>query len=309
MRALFSKSGCVALAFAVGGFVGGAAHAGEPGFTYAKYEEKKVVEYQATASAGLLLTTGNANQVSLSIAAMALRNDGKNKLQLNVDGAYARASILTQNDTGPGGNNNGVIDRGELGHSTTTSTALWSVKLRYDRFLTENNSLYLAAFAWANLPAGKALIAGGQAGYSRQVYKDDVHLLVAELGYDFSHERFVGQSTDYELHSLRLFAGYSLSPSKDTLVGVSVEYLGNLNPYAGPRGHVGSFGDSRINGRAQLTTRLYKKLAFRLSFTARYDDVPAPLPKVGGVAFAADYKPAAEKLDTITEASLVMSFL
>jgi hypothetical protein len=305
MRALFSKSGCVALAFAAGGFVGGAAHAGEPSFTYAKYEEKKVVEYQATASAGLLLATGNANQVSLSIAAMALRNDGKNKLQLNIDGAYARASILTANDI----NGNGVLDRGELGHSTTTSTALWSTKLRYDRFLTENNSLYLAAFAWANTPAGKALVAGGQAGYARQLYHDDVHLLVAELGYDFSHERFVGSSRDYELHSLRAFAGYSLSPSKDTLFGVSVEYLGNLNPYAGPRGHVNSFGDSRINGRVQLTTRLYKKLAFRLSFTARYDNVPAPLPKVAGVPFAADYAPAAEKLDTITEASLVMSFL
>ena len=309
MRALFSKSACVALTLAVGAGVGGTVHAEDRAFVYGKYEEKKVVEYQATASAGLLLTTGNANQLSMSAAVMAMRNDGKNKLQLNIDGAYARATILTQNDTGPGGNNNGVIDRGELGHSTTTSTALWSVKLRYDRFLTENNSLYLTAFAWANLPAGKALIAGGQAGYSRQLYKDDVHLLVAELGYDFSHERFVGSSQDYELHSLRLFAGYSLSPSKDTLFGVSVEYLGNLNPYAGPRGHVDSFGDSRVNGRVQLTTRLYKKLAFRMSFTARYDNVPAPLPKVGGVPFAADYKPAAEKLDTITEASLVMSFL
>ena len=305
MRALFSKSACVALTLAVGASAGGIAHAGEPSFTYAKYEEKKVVEYQATASAGLLLTTGNANQVSYAVALMALRNDGKNKLQLNVDAAYARASILTANDV----NGNGVLDAGEIGHTTTTSTALWSTKLRYDRFITENNSLYLAGFAWGNAPAGKRVVAGVQAGFSRQLYKDDVHLLVAELGYDFSYERFVGHPENYILHSLRAFAGYSLSPSKDTLLGVSVEYLGNMNPYAGPRGHVGAFGDSRVNGRAQLTTRLYKKIAFRLSFTARYDNVPAPLPKIAGVPFAVGYNPAAEKLDTLTEASLVMTFL
>ncbi|MEO9192953.1 MAG: DUF481 domain-containing protein [Polyangia bacterium] len=300
-----SKLGCVALTLVVGSCVGGVAHADAPTFTYSKYEEKKVVEYQATASAGLLLTTGNANQVSFSVAAMALRNDGKNKLQLNIDAAYARASILTANDI----NGNGVLDNGELGHSSTTSTQLWSAKLRYDRFLSENNSIYLAGFAYGNEPAGKRVVAGGQIGYSRQLYKDDVHLLVAELGYDYSYERFVSQSANYNLHSLRAFAGYTLSPTKDTVVGVSVEYLGNMNPYAGPRGHVGAFGDSRVNGRAQLTTRLYKKLAFRLSFTARYDNVPAPLPTIGGIPFAADYKPAAQKLDTITEASLVMTFL
>ena len=46
------------------------------------------------ALAGLLLTTGNANQLSFSAAGMGSRNDGKNKLQLDVSGAYARATEL-----------------------------------------------------------------------------------------------------------------------------------------------------------------------------------------------------------------------
>ena len=39
------------------------------------------------------------------------------------------------------------------------------------------------------VPAGKELVAGGQVGYSRQVYKDDHNRLVAELGYDMSLEQ------------------------------------------------------------------------------------------------------------------------
>ncbi len=295
------------LMVALVGATAGAARADDPKFTYGSYEEKKAVEWKANASAGLLLTTGNANQLSFSAAAMGLRNDGWNKLQLDVSGAYARATVLSANDI----NNNGLLDPGELKRDSHTSTALWNVKLRYDRFLTKNNLLYLAGFAWGNEPAGKRVVAGAQVGYSRQLYKNDVHLIVAELGYDFSYERYLsGTELNYYLHSLRAFVGYTLSLSKDTAFGIDVEYLGNFNPYDGPYGsRVKAFEDSRVNGRAILTTRLWKKLSFRIAFTARYDNVPAPLPKVGGLDFAPGFLPAAEKLDTITDASLVVTFL
>jgi hypothetical protein len=295
------------------------AYADDPTFTYGKYEEKKKVEYVANASAGLLLATGNSNQITFSAAAMAMRNDGHNKLQLDVSGAYAQSTVLSANDA----NGNGTIDNGtELKPSTAKTTALWNSKLRYDRFFTENNLGYLAGFAWGNEPAGKVAVYGLQAGYARQLYKSDMHLVQAEIGYDFSAEKLVDPDPmtrlpTYRLHSLRLYGGYTLSASKDTLLTFSVEYLGNMNPYNGPylvpgtanKKRIGAFGDSRIIGGGALTTRIWKKLSFKFSFTAHYDNVPAPLKAPGGASFGMGFVPASNKLDTLTDASLVVTFL
>jgi Protein of unknown function, DUF481 len=303
MRTLATMLGALAL------FAGSSvAYADNPTFTYGTYEEKKVVEWKATASAGLLLSTGNSNQLSFTGAAMGSRDDGRNKLQLDASGSYARASVLVVDDV----NMNNVIDPGDLTHKTLTSTALWNTKLRYDRFFSANNLGYIDAFAWGNEPAGKKVVAGGQAGYSRQLFKNDVHLFKAEIGYDFSYELFVTGSPDkFYLHSLRLFLGYVATLTKDTSFNLSVEYLGNMNSYNGPYAvRVSSFGDSRVNGQTALTTRIWKKLSFQISFTAKYDNVPAPIPISGllsGFTFASPQK--SESLDTITAATLLMSFL
>jgi hypothetical protein len=177
--------------------------------------------------------------------------------------------------------------------------------------LSPNNSLYLTALAGGNTPAGKEVIAGGQFGYARQLYKSDVHLLAAEFGIDYSYENLVVETPDLHIASLRFFFGYAVTLSKDTLVAADVEVLCNLNPLdnVGAGRSASAFEDTRVNGRASLTTRLYKALNFRLAFTARFDNVPAPLGKLGGLPFAPGFQPVAEKLDTITDASLVVSFL
>jgi hypothetical protein len=298
-------------ALLLSGMVASVASAADPTFQYGKYEEKKAVEWKANASLGLLLTTGNANQLSFTAAAMGMRHDGKNKLQLDVSGAYSRATLLSANDGGDNSAPNGVIDNErEIARTSQTVTALWNTKLRYDRFVTPNNSIYLTGFAWGNEPAGKKVVAGLQAGYSRQLYKNDMHLIVAELGYDFTYERLVAVTTNFYIHSLRAYVRYDLTVSKDTALLFDVEYLGNLNKYDGPYGaEIGAFKDSRVYGRAALNTRIWKKLAFRIAFTARYDYVPAPLPAFAGTPFAPSFIPPAQRLDTLTDASLVVSFL
>ena len=59
-----------------------------------------------------------------------------------------------------------------------TSTNNWVTKARYDRFFTTNNAGYASALAAADRIAGKSFAGGGQVGYSRQLIKNDVHLLV-----------------------------------------------------------------------------------------------------------------------------------
>jgi hypothetical protein len=287
--------------------LGRSAPAADPKFEFKPVEQVNKVEWKVSAQAGLVLNTGNANTLAFSAAGFASRNDGKNRLTLDVGGTYARATVVSATDA----NMDGSISADEIQRTESTTAELWNVKLRYDRFLSTNNSLYVTAFAGGNTPAGKEVLAGGQVGYARQLFKNDVHLLSAELGLDYSYENLVVQTPDLHIASLRAFVGYGVTLSKDTLVAMDIEVLCNLNPLdnVGAGRSASSFEDTRVNGRASLTTRLYKALSFRLAFTARFDNVPAPLGKIGPLPFAPGFQPVAEKLDTITDASLVVSFL
>ena len=82
-----------------------------------------------------------------------------------------------------------MIDNdGEITSQTTVTAETLAGRLRYDRFLTEHNSLFVAALASRDVPAGKDAVLGAQLGYSRQLYKTETAEAVAEFGYDYSHE-------------------------------------------------------------------------------------------------------------------------
>ena len=98
-----------------------------------------------------------------------------------------------------------------IGRSEVTTTNNWQTKARYDRFFTANNAGYASAQAAADRIAGKSFAGGGQIGYSRQLYKSDVHVCVSELGYDYSYERYVAQPDraidPVSIHSARAVRG------------------------------------------------------------------------------------------------------
>jgi len=210
------------------------------------------------------------------------------------------------------------IDRRQI-----TTTNNWILKGRYDRFFTTNNSGYASAQAAADQIAGKSFYGGGQAGYSRQVLKNDAHLLVAEIGYDFSYERYVQQPAKtldpVSVHSARLFVGETLKLSTATGFTASVEALFNLNKEGkalnvddGQPG-VDPFKDTRLVGKAGISTTLVKSLSIAFMFTLRYDQNPAPLPipsgSPSGAVFASGFLPFAEKTDTLTDITLIYTFL
>jgi hypothetical protein len=283
------------------------AQAPNPKFEYGKLEEVKLVVWKTTVQAGLVLNTGNANNLAFTASGMASRNDGKNKVQLDVGGTYARSTVVTANNSPT----DKFTEPGEIQHTTSTTAALWNVKLRYDRFFTANDAVYIAAVASGNQPAGINVAAGAQAGYSRTLVKNDMHLLAAELGYDFTYQNNVS-AVDLNIHSLRAFVGYTLTLSKDVGIAAGVEALMNLNPLPGYQGGtVGAFGDTRINGNASLNARLWKNIAAQISFVARYTTDPAPLAPLPPqkLPFAPGYVPLAESLDTVTSLSLVVTLL
>src|SRR5262249_33824635 len=127
--------------------------------------------------------------------------------------------VLTQNELDPA-----------LVRKETVAGANWLAKLRYDRFFTERNALYLQAFAGQDIIAGKTAAAGRQGCYIRLLVKSDMHELAAEIGYDFSGVVFSAPNTDpVAIHSGRLFLGYLLTVSKATAINASVEAFVNGN--------------------------------------------------------------------------------
>ena len=277
------------------------------------------VEWKVQSKAGYLMTTGNSQATNITVGLNGSRKEGNNKLALEGGMAYgrtknqvARFDEPTTPDTITG------LDR-----TSVVSTNNWAAKGRYDRFITENNTAYASGLAAADKIAGKTFFGGGQAGYSRQVLKDKWNLVVAELGYDFSYERYLQQpgkvADPVTIHSARIFAGETLSLTSSTGLTASVEALLNLNKETNAKNSsdgttgVDAFKDTRINTKLGITTNLFKKLSLGVSFILKYDQNPAPRPIPAGHAGASfpdtyvSYA-FADKVDTQTEVTLLYTF-
>jgi hypothetical protein len=270
----------------------------------ADVKEVEDVTWTAKGEAGLVSTTGNSQTTTLTMSASATRKDKDNKLELTAAGTYARATTRVATDA----NGDGAIDASELSNSTATSAKNANVKLRYDRYLTPLNSLYIAALAGLDQPAGKDFIGGGQLGYSRSLYEDEKNKLLGEVGYDLSYVNLSAGSSS-TIHSARAFAGYTGKLSDATSLEGSVESLFNGNTVTYGMRKASAFEATRVTGIASVTTALSTKISLAASFTAKYDHFPAPLPKIGTLPFATGFEPAADSLDTITKVSLIVKFL
>lgn len=308
------------LAVSLGATAARAQNVSNPTFAYVKPEEKppEIVEWKSQVKGGFVATTGNSRATTATFGGSASRKEGMNKLALDAGAAYGRSNVRAVTS----GNGDTVLDRGELGRLGTTSTNNWFGKGRYDRFFTINNAIYLMGNIGSDKVAGKTLTGGGQLGYSRQLLKSDHHLVLVEAGYDLSFEKYetvpMGAPSSVSVQSARFFAGEQWKVSDATGVFANFEALFNLNKEGalsvsddtGATKSVSAFKDTRLNGKAGITTTLWKDLSFGFSFTLHYDQNPAPLGlPSGATSFAADYVPFANKLDTITEASLILTLL
>jgi hypothetical protein len=295
------------------------AAADDPKFVYAAPDapdpkkappDPNAVEWNATAEAGLVFITGNADSTSVGGGVHASRKQGLNKLAIDGTAAYVKTGLLTLNDK----NGNGVVDNtGELQDVDSVTAETLLGKLRYDRFLDEEQSLYVAAIGARDVPAGKDYALGGQIGYSRRLTKTKTSETVAEVGYDYTGEKDIAPPPMMDpallsIHSLRAFVGYKGEMVPGTNLAISLEGLTNLNHETLATGEDGgAFNDTRVNGRAAISTKIGKGLAIETSIESHFDNRPAPL-QVKGVMFAPGFVPAAEKLDTIMKFQLIYAF-
>src|SRR5688572_8417787 len=134
-----------------------------PKFEYGKSEEVKDVkgtEWDATAEAGVVLTSGNSRVTTVTGGFKATRKEAKNKFSAEASLAFARTGNIVANDI----NMDMLLQSDEIRREDKDSAKNVASKVRYDRFLTEKNSVFIAALAGADPLAGKDLIAGGQVG-------------------------------------------------------------------------------------------------------------------------------------------------
>lgn len=282
------------------------AFAGDPKFEYGKAEEvEKVKETEVNASAeiGLVFTTGNSETTTISAGMKASRKQKNNKLAVEGSATYARAGQRVLSDL----NGNGMIDNdNEITTERQVTAESYAGKVRYDRFLTKHNSLFVAALIGRDLPAGRELVLGAQLGYSRQLYKSEKAEAVGEGGLDYSNENLVvGDST--KILSGRAFAGYKAEMTEGTNFETSAELLVNLNDEGTlPTGADGDIArDFRLNFKASVSSKIGKNLAFSSSIEAHYDNRPGPLALKN---LAMGFVPEASGLDTIMKASLIYNF-
>src|SRR5688500_2155490 len=243
-----------------------AAPAAAQKFEYGKYDEVKdvkAVEWKATAEAGLIFTTGNSETTTASGGIKASRKTGKNKLTIEGSGAYAKSGLWILFDR----NGNGTIDdESEIVAAETITAETLAGKLRYDRFLTELNSLFVAVLASRDTPAGKDLVLGAQGGYSRSLYKSKTALTLGEFGYDYSREDLVAPGPGISIHSLRAFVGHKASMTEGTDLDASAELLTNLNTLTLPTGATGGpLRDTRLNIKVAVSAKIGLNLAVQTS--------------------------------------------
>jgi hypothetical protein len=276
-------------------------------FEYAKYDDVKdvkEVEWLATAEAGMVFTTGNSESISASGGIKASRKTGKNKLSIEGSAAYAKSGLWVLFDR----NGNGTIDDNtELIAAETVTAEALAAKLRYDRFLTDLNSLFIAGLASRDTPAGKEAVFGFQLGYSRSLHKTKTSLTLGEFGYDFSHEDLVAPGPGVSIHSLRAFMGHKATMTEGTDLDASMELLTNLNELTLPTGKDGGpLQDTRFNVKIAISAKIGKNLAVQTSLEVKYDRRPGPL---GIKNLAMGFTPEASKLDTIMKAAFIYTFV
>lgn len=154
-------------------------------------------------------------------------------------------------------------------------------RARYDLFLSANDALFIAVAPRHDKFAGLKLRLQSQAGYSRNIFaRANVHRLWAEVGYDYTHDRFMDPPSDTtatvvmreddadtnNVHSARIFFGYTAHLSTTSNLSLGEETLLDFQDKK----------NVRVYGLAELTASITQ--AFKLGVQSRilFDNVPAP---------------------------------
>ncbi len=232
----------------------------------------------ASVSAGGLSSSGNSRLVAFTGSGTFDWRDGANGTGASLVGNYGKSAPPD----------------GEM----ETTTENFQGRVRYDRYVLEDASVFLLATGRHDRFQGLAFRLNLDPGFKYLFVNRPATALWAEAGYDFQYdtrtnearevrdamgvliEKLDKHATD---HSARVFLGFRHNFNDATALSNGIEYLQ-------------SFVDSkryRFNYDVLFTAKVWGDLALGVGFNARYDNQPLP-----GKA----------KLDTTSTLSLVYAY-
>jgi putative salt-induced outer membrane protein YdiY len=245
-------------------------------------EEKEAPESKLSAELGTAFATGNAIFYTVNGTINASHEWQRNKLGIVGGINLGAAKADTDGD--------GLLSAAERSADYAQNVKRYYGDARYDRFLTDSDSLYVLAGAFHDPFAGYDLRSHEQIGYSRRLLKNSATELVAELGFDYAQENYTdeaiaaGSEPYQDVFAARVMLGLQHKFNDNVSLSDTLEVYENVI----------DTDDLRILNTAALTAGLSGKLSLKLSHNLIFDNVP-----VQGFV----------KLDQTTMATLVASIL
>lgn len=240
-------------------------------------EEGAKEESELALSAGGLLATGNSRSSAATGAGKLRLRRANNQYSANAAANYARAAA------GPG-------------EPMETSVSNIQGRVRYDRFLSDSWSVFVAESARRDRFQGLALRLNFDPGVAYYFFDYEKHRLLGELGYDLQYDvrrddaiaaaALEGVDIDKTevRHSGRAFAGYDNQLNQAVLFSTGVEFIQSITEAE----------NWRLNWDVSLNSSIAESFSLAATFSLRFDNNPLP-----GI----------EKTDTTTALSLVYTLL
>lgn len=232
-----------------------------------------------TLSAGATLNTGNTRAIAGNIgAALSLKRED-DVFSASLSFNYGRAALRGMDGT--------FADM-------QTNTENLQGRVRYDRYLSDDDALFVAVLGRRDRFAGLDGRVQAQLGYLRNFFLEEEgkHRLWGEAGYDLSYDDYypnplldpMGNALEGDalVHSARLFFGYENRVNDNVTFKTGVEGLMNVE----------DLEDTRIEWKSALTSDLSDALKLSLEFALGYDHQPVP---------------GRDELDTLTTLNIVLS--
>ncbi len=252
----------------------GTTEVGGAGFQAIEKPKTFQEDTQLTLSAGGLMATGNARSVAVTgVGNLRIRRQA-NEYSAMVAGNYGRAAV-------------------ESDESMQTTVENIQGRVRYDRFLSDEWSLFLAESARKDRFQGLDLRLNFDPGVAYYLLDVEKHRLWAELGYDLQYDirdedAILASAEPLDKtavrHSARGFIGYRNDLNEAVRVSTGLEYIQAIVDSE----------NFRLNWQASLISALSTNLSLATTFNLAYDNNPLP-----GI----------RKTDTTTSLSLVYTLM
>ena len=232
----------------------------------------------AAADLGATWTSGNTEAFAVNAAGHAAHMWQKNKVGLEILVNYGRSIGDANGDL--------FLDDAEREAGFADDVAHYQADLRYDRFLSDTNTIYALAGWLSDKFAGYDTRVHGQVGYAHYFVKNDTTEFTGELGFDVASEAYVASVTPDSdvIYSVREMLGVKHKFNENVAIEEKIEAYESVE----------DFSNTRVLNTIALTSNVSGKLAVKLSDTLAFDHVPVP---------------NFQKLDQIAMASLVLTIL